>query len=222
MFGFSRLTSLLSKSSSTETKVNLFFEQVTLSHHQFSLLWKHYLEKGPDSDEFSQALGKLQSIEHQADLLKREIEQTLYRKTLIPDFRSDVASLIEQTDRLINRQETVGLHLQIEQPEIPDELKQDIYDQIATVGDTIDHTLLCAKSFFTDLQRVQEYHQKVIAFESDADTACTKVKTQLFSLDIPLTQKVQLRYFFDRIDRVANLAEDISDRIAIYTLKRAQ
>ncbi|NKF48971.1 DUF47 family protein [Shewanella sp. WXL01] len=222
MFGFSRLSSLLSKSSSTETKVYLFLDQVTLSHHQFTLLWKSYLKYGADSEQFTDALAKLQAIEHQADKLKREIEQTLYRKTLIPDLRSDVASLIEQTDRLINRQETVGLHLKIERPAIPYELHEDVLAQIATIADTIDHTILCAKSYFTDLQRVQEYHQKVIAFETDADEACTRVKTHLFNLDIPLMQKVQLRYFFDRIDRVANLAEDISDRISIFTLKRAQ
>lgn len=222
MFGFSRLSSLLSQSSSTETKVYLFLDQVTLSHLQFALLWKSYLQHGADSDAFIQALEKLQSIEHHADKLKREIEETLYRKTLIPDLRSDVALLIEQTDRLINRQETVGLHLKVERPEIPPELHEDIMAQIATIADTIDHTLLCAKSYFTDLQRVQEYHQKVIAFETEADQACYRVKTKLFSLDIPLMQKVQLRYFFDRIDRVANLAEDISDRISIFTLKRAQ
>lgn len=222
MFGFSRISSLLSKSNSTETKVNLFFDQVTLAHHQFLLLWKHYLKYGAESQEFEQALYKLQGIEHQADILKREIEQTLYRKTLIPDLRTDVAALIDLTDRLINQQETIGLHLKIEQPQIPKAVEEDLIALLETVGETIDHTLLCARSFFTDLQRVQEYHQKVIAFESEADRLCYLIKIQVFKADIPLINKVQLRYFFDRIDQVANLAEDISDRIAIFTLKRVQ
>ncbi|WP_285163813.1 DUF47 domain-containing protein [Shewanella goraebulensis] len=222
MFGFSRISTLLSQSQSTETNVYLFLDQVTLAQHKFVYMWQMYLTHGPNSDEFIQALRDLQAIEHEADVLKREIEQTLYRKTLIPDLRSDVASLIDLTDRLINRQETIGLHLQIEKPLIPQAVEQDLMRLLAAVGSTIDHTLLCAKSFFTDLQRVQEYHQKVILFESDADKACTRAKTILFDTDLPLINKVQLRYFFDRIDQVANLAEDISDRVAIFTLKRVQ
>lgn len=222
MFGFSRLTSLLSKSESTETKVYLFFEQVTLSHHKSIQMWKNYLAYGAKSVEFEKTLAELQSIEHQADLLKREIEHTLYKKTLIPDLRSDVASLIDLTDRLINKQETIGLHLKIEQPLIPKEIGDELLSLLNTVSDTIDHTLLCAKSFFTDLQRVQEYHTKVIAFESQADQLCTRTKVMLFDTDLPLVNKIQLRYFCDRIDQVANLAEDISDRIAIFTLKRVQ
>ncbi|ACJ27074.1 Conserved hypothetical protein [Shewanella piezotolerans WP3] len=222
MFGFSRLTTLLSQSESTETKVYLFFEQVTLSHHKSIQMWKNYLTYGATSQEFEQALTELQEIEHQADNLKREIEQTLYRKTLIPDLRSDVASLIDLTDRLINKQETIGLHLKIEQPLIPQPIATELLTLLDTVGETIDHTLLCAKSFFTDLQRVQEYHTKVIAFESEADRLCTRTKVLLFDTDLPLVNKIQLRYFCDRIDQVANLAEDISDRIAIFTLKRVQ
>ncbi|WP_372869928.1 DUF47 domain-containing protein [Shewanella sp.] len=222
MFGFSRISSLLSKSESTETKVYLFFEQVTLSHHKSIQMWKNYLNYGAKSDEFEKSLAELQSIEHQADLLKREIEHTLYKKTLIPDLRSDVASLIDLTDRLINKQETIGLHLKIEQPLISKEIGDELLSLLNTVSDTIDHTLLCAKSFFTDLQRVQEYHTKVIAFESQADQLCTRTKVMLFDTDLPLVNKIQLRYFCDRIDQVANLAEDISDRIAIFTLKRVQ
>lgn len=222
MFGFSRLTTLLSQSETTETKVYLFFEQVTLSHHKSVQMWNSYLTYGPTSSEFEQALIELQEIEHQADNLKREIEQTLYRKTLIPDLRSDVASLIDLTDRLINKQETIGLHLRIEQPLIPQSIAAELLTLLDKVGETIDHTLLCAKSFFTDLQRVQEYHTKVIAFESEADRLCTRTKVLLFDTDLPLVNKIQLRYFCDRIDQVANLAEDISDRIAIFTLKRVQ
>ncbi|HBF45215.1 MAG TPA: DUF47 domain-containing protein [Shewanella frigidimarina] len=222
MFGFSRITTLLSQSRSTETKVYLFFDQVTLSHHKSVQMWKSYFAYGPRSPEFEHTLNELQSIEHQADLLKREIEQILYLKTLIPDLRSDVASLINLADRLINKQDIIGLHLKIEQPIIPPEIEEDLFRLLKAVGETIDHTVLCARSFFTDLQRVQEYHTKVIAFESEADRLCTKTKINLFDTNLDLINKVQLRYFIDRIDEVANLSEDICDRIAIFTLKRAQ
>lgn len=222
MFGLSRVTSLLSQSQSTEAQIYEFFDHITLAQHKFVQLWQHYLRHGAESEAFVVALAELQDVEKQADDLRREIENTLYRKTLIPDLRSDVALLIETADRLINQQETIGLHLQIERPEIPLSVHAELMELLEAVGNTIDHTLLCARSFLSDLRRVQEYHQKVILFESDANTCCTRAKTKLFETDLPLVNKVQLRYFFDRIDQVASQAEDISDRISIFTLKRMQ
>jgi len=81
--------------------------------------------------------------------------------------------------------------------------------------------VLCVRSFFSDLERVQEYNQKTIFFETQADLACTELKMEIFDSDMELQEKVQFRYFIDRTDELANKAEDAVDRIAIFTLKRA-
>ncbi|USD37400.1 MULTISPECIES: DUF47 domain-containing protein [Ferrimonas] len=222
MLWFSKVTSLLNQSQSTETQVYQFLDHVTLAHHKFARLWQIYLKSGANCPEFDDTLAELQQIESSADQLRREIDTRLYARTLIPDLRSDVALLIELTDKLMNQQETIGVHLKVEQPTIPAQVNDDLNDLLRLVGETLDHTVLCAKSFLTDLQRVQEYHQKVILFESDANKVCIRAKMTLFDTDLPLTNKVQLRYFFDRIDDVANIAEDISDRVSVFTLKRMQ
>ncbi|QIZ77449.1 DUF47 domain-containing protein [Ferrimonas lipolytica] len=219
---FTKAQSLFSQSKTTESHIFQFFDCVTAAHHQFMQLWQIYLTQGAQCADFDQTLASLSQIESKADDLQRQIDARLYGGTLIPDLRADVALLIDQADKLINLQETIGIHLKVEQPTVPSEVHPSLLAQIQIVGDTLDHTVLCAKSFLTDLQRVQEYHQKVILFESDANSMCIKAKTILFSSDLELTHKVQLRYFFDRIDAVANLAEDISDRISIFTLKRLQ
>ncbi|GLS82072.1 DUF47 domain-containing protein [Paraferrimonas haliotis] len=222
MLSFSKINNLLSKSHSTERLLFSFFDQVTLSQHKFFQLWQIYLQSGADSERFADTLEHLRRIEKKADKLRRQIEMDLYKKTLIPDMRSDVASLVESIDRVINKQETIGNHLLIEKPVIPEEAHEQLLSFVQVVGDTVDHTLLCTRSFFSDFQRVHEYHLKVMEFESDCDDACQRVKTTIFNTDLPLTNKVQLRYFCDRIEQVANLAEDISDRVSIFTLKRAQ
>jgi uncharacterized protein Yka (UPF0111/DUF47 family) len=42
-----------------------------------------------------------------------------------------------------------------------------------------------------------------------------------FSSDLPKVEKIHLRYFIERIDELANEAEDIADALAIYTIKRS-
>ena len=55
---------------------------------------------------------------------------------------------------------------------------------------------------------------------SSADKISTKLKRAVFASDLDLAHKTQLRYFVERIDELANEAEDIADYLAIYTIKR--
>ena len=40
------------------------------------------------------------------------------------------------------------------------------------------------------------------------------------SSELDLAQKMHLRYFVERIDEIANVAEDLSDSLTIYAIKR--
>ena len=57
-------------------------------------------------------------------------------------------------------------------------------------------------------------------FEKEADKVSTKLKKAIFGSALDLSQKRHLRYFVDHIDNVANWAEDVADRLAIYSIKR--
>jgi uncharacterized protein Yka (UPF0111/DUF47 family) len=58
-------------------------------------------------------------------------------------------------------------------------------------------------------------------YETEADKISTKLKTMAFSSDLPKVEKIHLRYFIERVDELANEAEDIADALAIYTIKRS-
>ena len=53
-----------------------------------------------------------------------------------------------------------------------------------------------------------------------ADRISTRLKKQLFASDLELQQKHHLRTFVEHIDNVADWAEDVADRLAIYAIKR--
>ena len=57
--------------------------------------------------------------------------------------------------------------------------------------------------------------------ESEADKLSTQFLRRIFaSSELDLAQKMHLRYFVERIDEIANVAEDLSDSLAIYAIKR--
>ena len=57
-------------------------------------------------------------------------------------------------------------------------------------------------------------------FEKEADKVSTKLKKAIFGSNLDLSQKKQLRNFVEYIDNVADWAEDVADRLAIYYIKR--
>ncbi len=185
----------------------------------FNRAMKIYLERGP-CEEFEASLQQEARVEHRGDDLRRTIETALYAQTLIPDFRGDVLSLLEDMDNLINIYEANLFRFSIERPEIPPEYHKDFLDLTETVVTCVETVVLSARAFFRDIETVRDYNSKVMFYESEADKISTKLKRAVFASSLELAHKTQLRYFVERVDELANEAEDIADYLAIYTIKR--
>ncbi|WP_371372885.1 DUF47 domain-containing protein [Thalassotalea aquiviva] len=221
MFNFKKTFSLLSNSRKTDDKIHHYLDRVTKSQLIFNSLWDNFFQTGPRSKQSITTLYELTRNESEADYLRREIETLLFEKTLIPDARADVMELLELLDEIVNLHEAIGIHIKIEKPVFGDDTQEAMQELLKQVTNSVDNMVLCTRSFFSDLERVREYTKKTQYFESEADKACTALKMKIFDSDLSLEQKIQTRYFIDRIDDIANLAEDTVDKIFIYTLKRS-
>jgi hypothetical protein len=63
---------------------------------------------------------------------------------------------------------------------------------------------------------------KVIYWETESDKVSTRVQRAIFRNDeLSLCQKGQLRDFVRHIDKIADWAEDVADRLSIYVIKRS-
>ena len=84
----------------------------------------------------------------------------------------------------------------------------------------VEALVLASHAFFHNIDEVGDHNHKVMFFEKEADKVSTKLKKAIFGSDLGLSHKRHLRYFVDHIDNVANWAEDVADRLAIYSIKR--
>lgn len=73
------------------------------------------------SENYRKLSKQIKTIEHDADALRRDIENKLYIQNLIPDLRADVLQLVENLDKIINKFDEVTYKFYIEQPDIPAE-----------------------------------------------------------------------------------------------------
>jgi predicted phosphate transport protein (TIGR00153 family) len=211
--------SLFGRTKQLELQIDSFFDKVSEAAVVFRLGVRVYLKEGY-TEEFVSRLDRVVELESEADDLRRDIEKHLYSNTLIPDSRGDVLGLIETVDQLLSEFEDTLWSFSIEKPSIPEELGSGYRKLTNMVIKSVDELALSGRAFFRSPHDVPAYNHKVILYEKEADKICLNLKTAIFDSSLELSLKIQLREFADRIDGIADLAEDVADRLAIYAIKR--
>jgi len=201
---------LFRRTKQLEQQIDSFFDKLSESSVVYRLAVRLYLREGPN-DEFQTRLERINALESEADALRRDIEKQLYSNTLIPDSRGDVLGLIETVDQLLSQFEGSLWAFSIEKPQIPEDFLEDYRKLTNMVVKAVDELALGGRAFFRSPYDVPAYNHKAIS---------TKLKKAIFSSDLDLAKKLHLREFVEHIDNIADLAEDVADRLAIYAIKR--
>jgi len=210
--------SLFKSSHNVETKIDSFFDTVGKGGLVYRAGVLAYL--AGDTADFEDAIVSIDKLEAQADKLSKEVEAHLYSHSLIPDHRGDVLGLLENSDNIIDTAKTCLYQFSVEQPSVPDEF-HDGYRKLAEAGcSAVEAVIVSARAFFKDVKSVKDNLYKVHHFEKEADGISDRLKRSIFASDLDLAQKIHLRYFALNVDRVADRAEEVADRLAIYAIKR--
>lgn len=211
--------SLFRRAKSLEGEIDDFLNKVSESAMAFSIAIEIYIAHGQTA-EFEEKLTHVNTLEGEADHLRRSIETKLYSQTLIPESRGDVLGLMETLDSVLNMMEGTLWAFSIERPSIPEAFRADFNDLTRRVVQCADALVQGARAFFRNIEAVPDHNHKVMFFEKEADKVSTKLKRAIFDSDLPLPNKTHLRYFVENIDNIADSSEDVADRLAIYTIKR--
>ena len=214
-----KVSHLFSGTRSLENQIDEFLDKVSEAGMVFGRAMRVYLSHGASAD-YDDFLDQAADIERRGDELRRTIETELYARTLIPDLRADVMALLEGMDHLINVYEGDLFRISIQSPDIPAEFHAGYMELVETVVSCVDSVVLAARAFFRDIDSVRDHSSKTIFLETEADKLGTKLQRAIFGSSLPLERKMHLRYFVERIDELANSAEDVADALQIYTIKR--
>ncbi len=207
------------KTKELEAQIDEYCNQVDEGALGFKLGLRLYLSD--DYDVFEDKLRQVNELESRGDTLRRKIERRLYAQTLIPESRGDVLGLLENMDQILNKCEGAMWQFAIEKPDIPNEFRTDFANLVDCVVQAIDSLVSASRAFFRDIHTVNDHLHKVLYFEKEADKVSTKLKMAIFSSELDLSRKNQLRSFVEHVDDIADTAEDVADRLAIYTIKRS-
>ena len=187
-----------------------------------SILFKKGLENylNDNTSEFEKRLNAVSEHERKADELRLNIEKQLYMYTLIPESRGDVLAILENTDRVIDDTKEALQVFAIERPEIPEKFDALFIELADSSIEAVESLIQSVRAFFKDISSVNDHIHKVKFYEREADKIAMSLKNEIFHADIPLSHKMHLRFCAQQIEKISDSAEDMSERLAIYTIKR--
>lgn len=209
---------ILKKIKALEREIDDYLDLVVRGALLFKQGIKYFLEGR--AEEFTHCLGEIAKTEHDADTLRRSIESKLYLETLIPDSRGDVLGILESTDRALNLTTETLQQFDMEQPFILPETKSWYMDLSEASMNALETMVAAVRAYFRDLSAVRDHINKVLFFESQSDAIAEKLIRFVYRSGEDLSRKNHMRYFARQIEKIADQAEDVCDRLAIATIKR--
>ncbi|HWQ81120.1 MAG TPA: DUF47 family protein [Ignavibacteria bacterium] len=210
---------LLKKTKKLEVQIDEFLDKVLNGGLVLKQGIKYYLNN--QNEHFEESLRDIDKTENDADTLRRTIETKLYMHTLIPEQRGDVLGLLESTDKVLNSCKEVLFQFSVEKPQISEDLKSDYIDLADTSVSSIECMIGAVRSYFSEFRMVRDNINKALFFEKESDKLADKLKRDIFSKEnIDLSVKMHIRYFVYHIDKIADAAEDVCDRLSIAVIKR--
>jgi predicted phosphate transport protein (TIGR00153 family) len=178
-----------------------------------------YTVSGVD-EEFKSLMQKVSDLEAQNDSYRRLIENNLYAYMILPDMRSDILRLLEMCDKVINKYESNLLVVSVEQPELLDNLRENLLKMIQTDLECVGSLVSGVRVFF-DGQEIKEFTKKTYQMEHLVDSQALQLKSLVFQSDIELARKIQLKEFVYNIEKISDIAEDTADILNIMAVKHS-
>jgi len=216
---FNIKTSLFARTKDLELTIDKLHDKVI----EMSLVFKEAIDiylREQRSDNYRKTSKKIKVIEHDSDILRREIESRLYSQNLVPDMRANILQLVENIDRVINLFDEVAHKFYIEQPDIPEIYHDQLRNLVRQVADCTENMAIASRAFFRDLVTLRDYSQKVFLLENQSDKTSAKLRKALFDSDLELARKNQISAFIEEVADIADLAEDCIDALLIFAIKR--
>ena len=202
-----------------ETQIDEFLDAVSQGALVFEQGIKSYLEN--QKVNFEENITTIRDLENKADTLRRRIESHLYTHSLIPEHRGDVLGLLESLDNVIDTAKGTLNYFSVETPDIHMEVIKDFVELTDKAALAAESIVLAARAFFRNVNAVKDHLHKVYFYEKEADKIADRLKRHIYKLEIDLSNKMHLTNFVQHVDFLADRAEEVADRLSIYSIKRS-
>ena len=160
---------------------------------------------------------KTRSNESEADIIRYEIRDKLYRGAYLPLLREDVYKLVESIDKVGNAAEACSDFFLNQRPLITDELKShflDVGKESLGIIDSLKLAVLCYLKGDCSIETVRDHTREIGLQESRVDKLEWDLTKEIFNCELDFAHQLHLRLCL-----VSDRAEDAGDQLELATLK---
>jgi len=207
------------KKNAVYEKTEKYLNRIRETIEMFRKTMENYFGNGI-SREFKEMIENTHLSESMADDLRREIELDMYQKSLIPESRGDILGLIEATDAVLNKAQSVLYQIETESLNIPQELKEDLLKLINNNIYAFEGAIEGFRTLFHSLKDVREKVKEVDKRESSSDRMERDLIRRVFSSGYEIGQKILLKDLIIEIGNISDKSEEVTDRLNIIAAKR--
>ncbi len=179
-----------------------------------------YLKEGL-SKNFEELVEKTHHFENRADDRRREIEEAMYAKALIPESRGDILGMLEALDLVPNKCESVLYQVWLQSLIVPEEYGQQINELVHINLDT--YALLChtMRDLFGQVKQVGDGANAVSEKEGQSDIIERSLIKKVFDdSSMDKADKILLKELLLEIGAISDRAENAADRLRVIAVKR--
>jgi len=207
------------KKNRVHERTGSYLDKMKETIEMFRKTMEKYFESGL-SQEFREMIESAHLSESMADDIRREIELEMYQKSLIPESRGDILGLIEATDSVLNKAQSVLYQIETESLKIPGELKEDFLNLINNNIAAFEGAIEGFRTLFTSLNDVMDKVKEVDKRESASDRTEREMIRRVFSSGYDIGQKILLKDLIIEIGNISDMSEEVTDRLNIVAAKR--
>ena len=179
-----------------------------------------YLEEGP-SERLDYCFMRVDQEESKGDELRRKVDRELFERALLPESRGDILRVLEALDAVINRAESLVRHLVVERLVLEPWLERGMGHMVEATLEACGHLHKAAKHLLSGQDApIADLTYEIEKCESRCDHLGQDLLGRVFSSDLELARKLQLKDFVRRFSGMSDLAEEASDSIYIISVKR--
>ena len=212
------MAKLWKKQESIFSKIQVYFEKTDATRDIFKKTAADLINSDADSS-LADAVEAVHAAEHQADNERRAVILELYKKALVPESRGDILGLLESFDTIPNTFQAVCNIIFFQSIKIPENFKGRFVDLINVNIEAYNLTKDAAFCLFKEEDLLNKC-ELVCDKERESDAAERALIRDIYSTDMDLAEKNQLKDVIKTIGSISDHAEDVSDRIELAIIKR--
>lgn len=190
--------------------------------NQLKILMEYFYVN--DYDSVKNKVEEISKLEHDADEIRRKMEIEFFKGAFLPFDREDRIVLAEQVDSIADMTQETAYGICLSKINFPNDYKNDFSDLINSVYATVFVLKRCIELLDEDLGEALTKAHEVEKLENIVDKIERKIIKNLYIAykngEIDILTHIELKSTVLKLGKIADRAENASDRVPIIVAKR--